>query len=499
MKKKICTCFFILHAYVLFTNTVLWADVPAPPVNQTLGVDDGIFNDLTEADCRLCHENPDQFPVDDETVPNRHHLLVDTVISDPSDAPFGIPGELYKCFSCHEIDTNPGHVDFIVERDCLVCHIQSPDGLTVHHQTDLALGTLPQGPDCQACHGSLVDNIEDGHYIPTYDPSPPTPKRSGGSGLPLNSEGNGSGACNYCHSTGTGDPFMPGIDSETNVSVYGNQDTHHNTGFGSDSTKCGWCHDFSMPFEAQIRICENCHGPVTLHSIQADSNNDGIILNELPGYGHIGGDCNGCHDFSSASSAPGAGPVVPYLSALSASVMTAGSDSTITLTGAAFTNVSEGVDFIANVILTDKYGGTIELIPDTIDEGTMTVTVPGTLAPGIYSVNTVKRDKFSNPMSISVKPEVIIHDSICDRKKGVITVIGSGFSEKPEGTDAYIDITVDGVPVSIISWTDTEIRASVSSCSKKSSITVNALYGSETYNTTNGAGKPDKPCKGKKC
>ena len=60
---------------ILMTALPLRADIPAPPANQFIGINDGVFNDLVEDDCRLCHENPDQYPVEDETIPNRHHLL----------------------------------------------------------------------------------------------------------------------------------------------------------------------------------------------------------------------------------------------------------------------------------------------------------------------------------------------------------------------------------------------------------------------------------------
>ena len=54
-------------------------------------------------------------------------------------------------------------------------------------------------------------------------------------------EGNGSGACNYCHSTGTGQPgaIEPGIVDDPEftgpfgpVAVYWNSENHHGTGLG---------------------------------------------------------------------------------------------------------------------------------------------------------------------------------------------------------------------------------------------------------------------------
>jgi hypothetical protein len=459
-------------------------------VNQIIGVNDGVFNDLDEADCRLCHENPDQFPVEDETLPNRHHLLYGTAIPDNTDVPVpdadgdGTDDTVYGCLNCHQQDTSGGIIQFLVERDCTQCHIQgSSFELTVHHRTDLALGNLPQGPDCKACHGSLVDNIEDGHFIPTYDPSLVTPKRSGGAGLPLNSEGNGAGACDYCHSTGTGDPSIPGIDPLSGVTVYSNKDTHHETGFwggmGAHGFVCFWCHDFDLPFEQQIRVCENCHGPDSLHNIQLDSDGDGIINPgvELPGYGHIGDpdECWGCHGFSMTSE-PSIGPLIPYIMSISKSIITAGSPTVITLTGSAFKNLADGTEYSSNVVLTAGDGSLVELTPDFISESAITVTIPGTIETGNYILRAVKLDKLSNPANLSVTPEVAITDLECSKCLGTMTITGSGFSEKPEGTDEDISVMENGRPLNVITWTDTVIQASGSRCS--GTVEVDALFGS---------------------
>jgi hypothetical protein len=446
-------------------------DYVPPPVRQEIGVQDGLFNNLVEADCRFCHENPLQFPVLDVTIPDRHHLLVDTIIPDPTDAPFGTPGNLYECLSCHEVDDSTGIFIFIVERDCLVCHIQEPSELTVHHRTDLAQGTLPQGPDCQACHGDIVDNRDDGHFIPSFDPQPETPKRSGGSGIPAHTKEDGTpvfaGGCDYCHDSGVS---PEGILVETNMT------THHNTGLGFDPTKCDWCHDFTIPFEAQFRICENCHGRDSLHNIQADSDGDDVINPgiELPYYGHIGNpdDCWGCHGY---------GPVVPSISSTSDSVVTEGVNTTVTLSGAAFTNMDGGTELTSDVILTAPDGSTTTLTPDSISQGSIIVTIPGTLNKGNYKLKTAKLDKYSNPAVISIVPDVIITDVSCKNKNGQVTIDGSGFGEKPDGTDDYLNVEYNGQGVTIASWTDTVIKGFVSSCFNQENATVNALYGSDTF------------------
>ncbi len=140
--------------------------------------------------------------------------------------------------------------------------------------------------------------MDDGHYIPSYSPSLVTPTRSGGDGEPPNSLGNGAGACNYCHDAYGLSPILS------------NMELHHGTGLGSDETKCAWCHDISGPIDYQIRECEGCHGPGSLHNIQADSPNADnfgtiVIGGEDAGYGHVGrdagpgdSDCWGCHGFA---------------------------------------------------------------------------------------------------------------------------------------------------------------------------------------------------------
>jgi hypothetical protein len=476
-----------------------------PPVRQEIGIPDNAYNNFVEADCRFCHENPDQFPVDDQTIPNRHHLLVDMqVLSgtcsqtattqcqhdaecpvgefciNGTDAPFPPPpGGIYECLTCHEAICG-AECTFIVERDCMVCHIQNPlSEYTVHHRTDLAQGVLLQGPDCQFCHGSIVDNRDDGHFIPSFDPTPETPARSGGTGLPLNSRGKGAGACDYCHDDGT---------SPEAILVETNEITHHNRGFGFDDTKCDWCHRVVPPSNIvdpyDIRTCENCHGPDSLHNIQADSDGDDVIKPgiELPWFGHIGNpdDCWGCHGYGTAT-APETGPIVPTISSMSTSVLTEGTDTTVDIIGTAFTNMDQGTELLSDVELTAEDGTSTSLIPDAISEGSITVTIPGILSAGNYRVKAVKQGKFSNPKVITIEPAVTISDVSCRKKQGIITITGSGFGQKPVGSDAHINVKVNGQISDPLSWSNAEIRVSVPDCNGQQTVTVNALFGSATW------------------
>ena len=231
MQSEVLVSVVIAGAAMFFASAG-WADVPAPPVNQIIGMDDVAVGALEEADCRICHSSG---------VPDRHHLLYGQPIPPGSLVPYpdadgdDNPDTIYVCLSCHDVHSP-------VVRDCTACHT----GDSPHHTTPGATAR-----DCVACHGDVVDNFNDGHYIPTYAPSLVTPRLSDGDGLPLNSRGNGAGACDYCHD----DDGLP-----TPV-ILANNDLHHNTGLAN----CGWCHDLAPPLEERIRRCEQCHGPDSLH------------------------------------------------------------------------------------------------------------------------------------------------------------------------------------------------------------------------------------------
>ena len=544
------------------------AAVPPPPVNETIGVPDGIFNDLVESECRICHE--DQSIVSGGAhIPDRHHNLMysplqtgecsvnhnnclldsecnpgicsrnnvpctedshcpqffsgetcgencigETVAPDKDADRNGVDDTVYQCLNCHLEDTSGGIIELLVWRDCLLCHVQIPGEASVHHLTGTAQGTdsplgAPAIGDCTPCHGSLVDDVGDGHDIPLYAPSLVTPDPSGGNGLPLNAYGKGAGGCDYCHDQDTMPPAAT-------VEIYRNEDTHHNTGVyinevgEANSNACLWCHLVTTPPQNpafRIRVCEGCHGYESLHNIQVDSNGDGVIEvgGELAGYGHVGrdigpgdSDCWGCHGYATAS-APGSGPLTPDISSTDVLSLTAGTDTAVTLTGSAFTNLVGSYEWTSDITMTGADGSATTLIPDSISSNQLTVTVPGSTDAGNYTLCAVKGTyATSNPIVISVKPELVISDSSCDRKKGVLSVSGSGFGEKPAGTDQYINVQVDGQAVDVTSWSDTRITASVSGCSNKATIAVNALMGSASTGGS-GGGKPEKPCKGKGC
>jgi hypothetical protein len=126
-------------------------------------------NQDTNSLCRDCHRipgfrrhkdarEPEEIvlnppPVHHETIIDRHHLLYGTVIPSPTDAPYGTPGELYVCLSCHAVDTSSGSNQFLIERDCQVCHHPDPhlkagESFLVPHRWHVDEGNA----ECVDCH-----------------------------------------------------------------------------------------------------------------------------------------------------------------------------------------------------------------------------------------------------------------------------------------------------------------------------------------------------------
>jgi hypothetical protein len=340
----------------------------------------------------------------------------------------------------------------------------------------------------------------------------------GGGGGMANARGTEQGNCNYCHdstSTDTCDALTGFCviatstacekDADCNGPILINHDTHHftgATGLVPLGASCGLCHPSRTPTHttADIRGCERCHGFPSLHNIQVDSQPDGDIIpnGEDPYFGHIGSntDCNGCHGFTVAS-APGTGPVVPFIDSADDLTVTTGADATITLTGVALTNLidtgSELIELASAVELTASDGSVTSFTPDSVTQTEMVVTLSG-LSAGNYDLRAVKGPNASNPVAVAVTDDVTMTDSSCNRKKGTLTIDGSGFGTKPEGTDNYINVQVDGQTVDITSWSDTQITASVSSCSNKATVTVNALYGSASNGDSGGGDPPGGGC-----
>jgi len=505
MKRPILAS--LLHAVALLAVPIIssnaLAAVPPPPANQNQGIPDGVFNNLTEPVCRTCHNQtpPPGIPVNPMYLPNRHHLKVGMVIPPTSDRPNpdvngdGIPDTNYECLSCHTLAYNPVTYTYdLVQnfRNCMNCHVQTAEA-TVHHLTPQAAAQ-----DCKACHGGLINNPSDGHTIPTYQPSLVTPwpsgKPNGDNTVPANSAGTFAGNCNFCHNTANGMPGAPGANTEntwlgTVASVYQNSETHHSTGLAiADSTRCAWCHDMAAPVGYAIRACERCHGIATLHNIVRDTNGDGVKPGaESAGQSHTGAqaDCWGCHgNNGTIVSAPEGGPGIPAVHTVDRSSVVAGSANIVTLTGLNFTNYIQNpwtgaFDILVSSTakLTDSAGVVTEITPTAITESSMTVTLPASTAAGSYRLTAKKGPLVEgNPLNLTVTPHASIANATCVRTTRTLTVNGAGFGEHLAASDSGTGVTLNGVKGTILSWTDTSVRARFPSCPRTSTAAVDTVF-----------------------
>jgi hypothetical protein len=503
MKGKTLSVPLCIIGAILGLIGTVRADVPPPPVNQNLGILDSVFDLLAEEDCRYCHNQvgPDNdgdgvpdYPVDTTYLPSRHHLLVNTPMPAGSVAPNGDPNGdgFYECLSCHAVVWDPELAEFVLDpnfRDCTLCHVITP-----HHVTAQA-----QAGDCQHCHGSLVNNRDDGHYIPTDPPTTSTPRPGLGSGP------NGEGGCRFCHDTG--------VTSDGRI-VSPSNETHHGTQFYPD---CMMCHGLHGNFNS-IRNCEVCHGIDALHNIQTDSNGDGVVIpgEEAPYFGHIGSptDCGGCHidmlqsafvpesgsvaphiDMLQSASVPESGPVTPQIDHLSPAQVRAGEGASISVAGFAFTNVvqtPEGPTVLSSdVSLEASDGGVTTLPPTSVSESTMVVAIPASLLAGRYSLRAVKTSEISNKKVLILLPTVVLSSAICDA--GTVTVAGSGFGGYLDAADSGTSVTGTIVTIigggkkkpktrretetaTILSWTGSEIVAQFSACPEEGSVEVHTVW-----------------------
>jgi hypothetical protein len=194
-------------------------------------------------------------------------------------------------------------------------------------------------------------------------------------------------------------------------------------------------------------------------------------------------DCWGCHGFAASSLPPFSGPIVPTVYNSDRSVIDAGADTVVTLRGSAFANTAGGALFESVVALTAADGSSVTLTPDAVAEGELVVTIPGDTAAGNYNLRAVKTDDAgdpvaSNPVSISIRPRVVISE--VTRGATTVTITGSGFSGYAPGSGTSVAGTGNDL-ATIVSWSDTTIVVQFDSSPEE--VTVNSVFGSDTSDT----------------
>ncbi len=529
-------------AGVVFSMS-LWASVPPAPVNQNIGIPDRVMNNISWDICLGCHGDPGSAPVPVKSgyLPDRHHLRIDTPIEEYSASPFPekSPDGTHKCTTCHLVDwvsdsSRPlgGYFSFAQDpagpafRDCLNCHKQVANVASVHHLTQKA-----QEAKCHLCHGNVINNPNDDHYIPDTGQVNVTPRPGRGQGE-VGATGEKMGGCRYCHGGGVDD--ATGIVVPVNVRGNANNATHHGTGIARGGTNsvhtCLLCHNWGLepgPLHGpyNIRGCGRCHGMSSLHNIQFDAAGDGVVPGEEePFYGHVGNnlDCRGCHgpnptfpgvpypgdpDFDHlgeqsdclgchrngsfsgagvvAASADNAafGPVIPYITGMSSKQIVTGRAVTLTLSGSGFYAEADSVDIPSRLVLLSDQEPAIEITPILIGPTLMEVNLPANLPSGTYGVKAVKNLMGSNIVNLVVLPAVAINEAICS--DGKITITGTGFSRYLDAENSGTAVAVDttGGNCSIESWNDSRI---VANCTLGSEgvIEVQSIFGGASADVT---------------
>jgi IPT/TIG domain len=443
-------------ALLLLAAGMAFALIPHTPVNQDMGTFDTLSSKLTEATCRRCHASG---------VPDTHHNLE----------------AKYQCMNCHPVITNPDLSQAItMVRDCMQCHNAAFNNLNIrkpHHETQNA-----QDGHCSSCHGNIVDDYDDGHYIPIYNISLVTPATKY---REINSTtGKKSGGCESCHERNrTLDPL-----------IYSNKKTHHNlgsvSGFNpSNISKCAACHDLqSGQYESgSIRYCERCHGITSLHNIQYNYTG----TNGQPGYGHIGarGDCNGCHALymaSEAMPAPGTDVIIPVINNISTSKVTEGNTTMLIIHGSNLVTTVDGVTHSSVVVLTDEINP-ITLTPTAANSTDIVVTLPA-LSKGDYGVYALKNGSVkSNRLPLVVISKVVISSAVNVDNK--VTISGSGFGHKYDPLyNNWINVTISydkrGTvayrSIEITHWSDTLINLNSADAIAGDIVTVNSINGTNS-------------------
>jgi predicted nucleic acid-binding Zn-ribbon protein len=443
MKRKYI---FVLSICLVFlVQTLVLALIPAPPVNQNMGMYDTLFLNVNESGCRNCHGSD---------VSDTHHNLVTT-------------GN-YSCTNCHPVHSNGSGT--ILVRDCTQCHNNTFNGMTIprpHHESSAALNG-----HCKTCHGSLVDNYDDGHYIPSSPPSTMTPNAT--FKVVNQTSGKKWGGCESCHEQDlTATPF-----------IASNNNTHHRLGNLSgfqndDNTRCEMCHDTHNATYGvnSIRYCERCHGYNSLHNIQWDMAN----TTSRPGYGHLGpNDCQGCHaSYVAGSLAPGADIIVPNINSISSNNILEGGAKMLTIYGDNFVTTVDGVTRSSVVVVTGGVSD-ITISPNNISSKEIIVTLPP-LNKGLYGIHVLKDGNAeSNTEPIVYAPNVIISSA---RKvdSTMVTITGSGFGTYDSAYDKFVNVTISTGSilrsVQIVNWSDTSINVTSHEAIIGDVATINSVYG----------------------
>ncbi len=535
---------------------------PPPPVPQNLGMPDTTINDLVtnatdQSACRVCHQTSGTnisggYNNTIGGVPTRHHnMLPEGIINPMTNAPFG-------CQDCHPSIPGIGN-GILLDRSCLDCHngtafwADTTLGAHVgnfsrpHHVNtsydDANIGTPAANRTCNFCHGSFVNNYNDGHYKPSYATdfmiTPFATFKATNFSQPDGLGGNKTwGGCHACHEAPLPFPYNCYVVTVTCVVIRSNIETHHTGifGFGGDpmppthvdqnatpGAACSWCHvidstnstgrgntfplefnttnpftgenlinamevrnstiesiDVFEPGTANITI--NGTGCEKCHGVSSIHNIQfNYSQNGPQGLGHINNnsDCSGCHDSWLPADTWVPGALIPTLDSVSPSVIAVGVPTTLTITGSNFVNPDGNYTSMVTV-------DGVTYTPTSLTATQIVVNIPA-LTAGVHQLQLVKgRDTLSKLWVLTVAPNPTITSA--SLKKGVLTITGSGFGAMPVTTPQYYVSVKDTsgnqiVSTSVLSWSDTQIKIRNSAAYSGGKVTVLTANSGETIGT----------------
>lgn len=457
--------------------------VPPPPVNQNLGVQDKEFSAFVEADCRGCHMKSGT------TVSPVHHALLD------SQNPHYKPD--LTCMTCHRGTYDPGCncYTLVAPHDCRVCHTSSP-----HHVSSWAAER-----HCSHCHGSLVTDYDDGHYIPTYSTSVVTPVPGCRVWTDETKTVCKSGGCQACHVAST----------SVSPSVASTAVLHH-----AASKDCTLCHGAHNLFD--IRRCEDCHGIQSLHAVEFNAEaNKGV-----PGWGHIGADedCWGCHGwYSRGDLPPQIGVASPTVASIQPADVKSDADTEIVVTGANFASSagSLGAPSLRPTLVLSRSGvgavGRQELVLEatSFSDSTLRATLPATAGRGSWEVRVYKDyrgplEKRSNLERLTVVPRAVVTSAavgdalVRDRRGlglepngavplgGALVIDGSDFGPEPKGAES-LGVFVGGERCKVMRWSRARIIANCGAAPAGASVQVKTIFDEVSAPVSGGGGTMRPP------
>lgn len=531
MKKIYIAAAIVFLALVGIAMALVPPPPPPPPVPQNLGLPDYAIDHLStnatdQSACRQCHQTSGTnisggYNNTIGGVPTRHHsMLPRGVINPKTGTPFG-------CNDCHPSTPGIG-MGILLDRSCADCHngtafwadanitsggynaqvgnFSRPHHVNTNYTSVVGFGNPAADRHCNKCHGSFVNNYDDGHYKPSYATdfmiTPFATYKVTNFSQPDGLGGNKVwGGCESCHEASTAD--NPDLDN--------NHDSHHvsysgfGTGFSTTDTPfnltggsplnnraCFVCHvvTWSNTSASPLRVnrvnpftgellnnsmelrnstieaasaiepgtfnitingtgCEKCHGVPTLHNIQFEYQQNGP-----QGKGHINNDldCSGCHNSWLPASDFVPGAIIPTVDSVSPSVIAVNTATTLTITGLNFVNGA-----YTSVVTVDG----VTYTPASITDSQIVVNIPA-LSAGTHQLQLVKGgDTLSKLSTLDVVPVVTLSSASLDGT--TLTISGTGLGSKPAANaQQYVLVGSAGYSASIISWSDTQIVATVS-------------------------------------